>query len=216
MRRALRAALLLAGIVVVASLGLWVVKVVKIRIAVSRCRSDLSAVPGAIEHLGGRAGAPGKLDLYLDLPSFAAPHRLTAVNMLGSCGREAVPQLIARLEDGDESVRLRVVGILAELGDRRAVEPLLGALSDPSQALRRSVLQTLLSARYAKFTATPGPLVERLRDTGEASDLRAMAARVLGRQRSADAVPALRAVLEADDPALRAAAAGALERIEGK
>ncbi|WP_151757192.1 HEAT repeat domain-containing protein [Dictyobacter vulcani] len=73
-------------------------------------------------------------------------------------GSPAVPRLIERLNNPSEIVRTRVVQILSEAHDFRALDPLLRLLGDPQQSVRQQVFQAL--KLYAP-ESIPG-LIERI------------------------------------------------------
>jgi arylsulfatase A-like enzyme len=120
-------------------------------------RWALSFVPGARE--------PGELDDARELLAALAKVR----------ARSATPLLVRSLED----VRLRqfVVDALAEIGDPRAVQPLLATLAaeryvdvrpKEARALQRLGTREALLAPLRRFAGVPDPMVEALEIAGEA------------------------------------------------
>jgi HEAT repeat protein len=81
----------------------------------------------------------------VDEPSMATRH--AAVRALGkSRDARAVPSLIRVLVTDtsvDGEIRVAAVANLAAIGDRRAVEPLLGALADPADIVRDAAAAAL-------------------------------------------------------------------------
>ena len=71
--------------------------------------------------------------------------RLAGVTALSRlAGEKAIDSLILRLkEDEDSSVRIRVVELLAELGGKRALPALIGALGDKDASVRKIVVKTI-------------------------------------------------------------------------
>ncbi|GCF09131.1 HEAT repeat domain-containing protein [Dictyobacter arantiisoli] len=65
--------------------------------------------------------------------------------VLQEIGEPAVPRLIERLNNPSEIVRIRVIQILREQRDFRALDPLLGMLGDTQLAVRQQVMQALQS-----------------------------------------------------------------------
>lgn len=94
-----------------------------------------------ISDAGGREYGDRLVERLTDDPN---PNvRGAAAKALGDLGcREALPQLVAALKDM-EWVRFTVLEALCRLGDEEAVEPILGLLTDPSPATRRSAIETL-------------------------------------------------------------------------
>ncbi|GCE20513.1 HEAT repeat domain-containing protein [Dictyobacter kobayashii] len=80
------------------------------------------------------------------------------VQALQEIGSSAVPRLIERLNNSSEVVRVRVVQILSEERDFRALEPLLRLLADPQPSVRQQVFHALQV--YAP-ESIPG-LIERI------------------------------------------------------
>ncbi|GLV59654.1 hypothetical protein KDH_64800 [Dictyobacter sp. S3.2.2.5] len=77
---------------------------------------------------------------------------------LQEIGSPAVPRLIERLNNPSDVVRVRVVQILSEARDFRALDPLLRLLADPQQSVRQQVAHALQV--YAP-ESIPG-LIERI------------------------------------------------------
>ncbi|GCE28025.1 hypothetical protein KDA_35090 [Dictyobacter alpinus] len=95
------------------------------------------------------------LGLLSSQDSSAVQHVVQALQEIGS---PAVPRLIERLNNPSEVVRFRVVQILSEARDFRALEPLLRLLGDPQASVRQQVFQALKI--YAP-ESIPG-LIERI------------------------------------------------------
>lgn len=138
--------------------------------------------------------------------------RYNAAVALGQVGgAEAVPPLIAVLNDPDPAVRQASVWALGRLGDTRALEPLIGRLAydespevhdgamDALHAFGPAAVEALIAALYAQDV-----------------DVREAAARALGRLGDARAVDSLTALLP-ESPGLfqkvNIAAAEALGRL---
>ena len=92
--------------------------------------------------------------------------RTMAVSTLIKVGGPAVKPLAAALGDrnSDPEVRLAIVRALGDIRHRRAVEPLIAALDDPSEKVRESVIWCLGDFRDARAV---GPLVAALEDRNE-------------------------------------------------
>jgi HEAT repeat protein len=97
----------------------------------------------SVTQLGGPPAAIGKLRLYIKCPASLAPHRPTAVSMLGYCGKTAVPELLILLNHEDKEVRYEAAGALGVIAAPEAVEPLCGALKDENDMVRMSAAQAL-------------------------------------------------------------------------
>lgn len=88
-------------------------------------------------------------------------------------GSDAVPGLIRIVEDGDDSRRVQAaVGLLEQIGDERAIEPLAKALDGSGLFVRHAIVDAL-SAFGPKAIDAVAPLLE-------SASLRDEAARVLG------------------------------------
>jgi len=86
----------------------------------------------AIRKLGGPSPAARKLVLYMRIPDRLAPTKELAVDLMGHCGSEAVPHLVALLKSENERVRWPAIRGLGRIGDPRAIEPLATLASQDS------------------------------------------------------------------------------------
>jgi HEAT repeat protein len=155
--------------------------------------------------------------------------------------RAAIKPLIAALEDEDAVVRANAAASLGWIGEPGAAKPLLRCLQDEDErcrsaaALALGMLHTAVALRpLASALGDPSPMVRQqaaealgelaepvttellldvLSDEEETLEVRAAAARALGNLRVPQAIPALRELLAAPEPALRAAAIEALARL---
>ncbi|GEM_PF-2683341 len=97
--------------------------------------------------------------------------RVAAIDVLGGLqAHDAVPALIPLVGDANEKVRLHAVRALGDIGDRRALEPLLRAQIQDSgiRADARMALQKLYaSSAVAPFTLGGEALKGALADMGE-------------------------------------------------
>jgi HEAT repeat protein len=183
--------------------------------------ADLAAVEAALARLGRCAVAP--LVEALEQPSVQA----VAVQALGAIGdgravrpllkhlrvhsargailrigRNAVPELVAVLQDPSAELRIYTADFLGEVGDRSAVAPLVALLKDRDDKVRRNVARALTKLQWKPAGAAETVLFAFATD--KAQD--AVAA-------GAPAVAALVALLDHEDPRLAADAAQALGRI---
>lgn len=144
--------------------------------------------------------------------------RANAVEQLGACAdRAVVPLIIPALADPDQSVRHAAARALGQLGDQRALEPLLSALKGEQVG---SVWREVRDAVAALVPGWPrseaarravSPLIASLRCDDKS--IRSRAAFDLGDLGDAGVVPVLVEVLSGDpDGEVRQAAAGALSR----
>lgn len=70
--------------------------------------------------------------------------RMAAANAVGRAGvTEAVPALLARVDDEDRRVRQRVVRAAGRVGDQRAAEPLAAMVGEASPPVRRDIATAL-------------------------------------------------------------------------
>ena len=122
-------------------------------------------------------------------------------------GAPAADVLIGALRHHDSVVRQLAARGLGEIGDARAVEPLIGALKG-REDLRAAAAEALGQIDDARAVE---PLVDSLKDAG--SSVRAAAARALGRLGEPRAVDRLIGCLKDHESIVRQAAAGALGQI---
>jgi len=122
---------------------------------------------------------------------------------MGDAG--VVEGLAGKLKDPDPAVRMRAAEILGQLQMDRGIEHLLPHLRDANGDVRDQVAEALGLARTDRVIE---PLLVALRGD---SRLRVAAAKALGEIAEDRAVPALLVALQLGEPAVRAAAAGALK-----
>jgi len=141
--------------------------------------------------------------------SLLARRRLRAVEQLGALGvAEAVPELVARLEDSDAEVRRAAVRALGRTTSPAAVPALLALLDAPRRTESAHYI-TLALLRIGPGAAEK--LIRALDTHGPRG--RAAAAKVLGWLGETSAVVALTRALDDDEDDVRAAAVDALGRI---
>ncbi len=138
--------------------------------------------------------------------------RARAAESLGWCeerAASAAPELARAVADDDARVRGKAVGALSRIGivPEEAIAPLLGRLEVAEERL--AAIGALGRLRGAAVVAVPR-LVELLHADGADARDRFAIVRALGLIGSAEAVPALRRVIEGDDRGLRVGAARAL------
>ncbi len=157
--------------------------------------SGPAAVPRLIDHLNGKIGG----------------HPPTAVELLLLLAdKRATPALIAELDRGRISQSI-ILNALAEIGDTRALLPVLGLLENQDPKVRLEAMQTL-GPMLSEQSEAADVIADHLDDSDPA--IQKLAARYLGQTRSQAAVPRLTALVEdSKRPALRATALVALGRI---
>lgn len=134
--------------------------------------------------------------------------RSNAAEALVMIGKPAVPHLISALQHENDNIRCTATAALGEIGDNRAVEPLLECLRDPDWLLRWYAAISL--GKIADDRAVL-PLVAVLqKDIGE---VRSAAARALGMLKARQAVKPLIDALEDHEWRVRAEAVEALGEI---
>jgi len=84
-----------------------------------------------ISELGGRQRAAKSLTLYLRMPASWAPHRDSAVALLGSCGPHGVAEILRVLKT-DDSLALRALGALGDAGRMPQPTPTQSPHSSPT------------------------------------------------------------------------------------
>ena len=106
-------------------------------------------------------------------------------------------------------IRSITAEVLGEIGDQRAVEPLIAALKDNTWKVRINAMEAL--GKIGDQRAVE-PLIAALKDT----DVRGIAAGVLGKIGDQRAVEPLKAVLKDYDKYVRNSALEALEDIDSR
>jgi HEAT repeat protein len=180
----------------------------------------------------GRAAVEPLLPLLEEKDRYV---REKACMALGYIGRASVVPLLRVLESPNPAARACAAKVLGKLRDRRAVEPLLKALGDPVESVRRqvgealtafggSLTDRLLRALEEKNPLTrrtaacvlaelgdpraAGPLLHALKDADP--EVKGWALAGLGKLRLRKAVPAIIEALADKDASVRRAALGAL------
>jgi HEAT repeat protein len=134
--------------------------------------------------------------------------RLKAATSLGWLGDDRAADALAdTLNDSDARCRSAAALALGILGAPAALKPLAHALADSSITARQSAAEAL--GQLANPVAA-GLLLDVLHDAREPLEVRAAAARALGKLHFPQVVSPLRALLESPEPLLRAAASEAL------
>jgi len=157
--------------------------------AARRCLQDpVPAVASATARGLGKAGAQARPVLLAALER-RGQSRADVVAALGELGpREAVDALLPVLKDGGLAAA-RAADILARAGDPRAVEPLASLLAEPTVGSRLELIEALGTLGGEKA-------VEALRGElfSERPDVRAAAARAIGRTKVPERSGALEAL----------------------
>ncbi len=136
--------------------------------------------------------------------------------------RPGLNAAVASLYSKDQHERIAAAKTLADIYDKRAINPLIEMLSDPDAAIRASAAETLGSFVLAGMnsdTRSIKPLINALGD--KSANVRAAAALSLGRitehldsEAAQWPVEPLKTALKDADPSVRAAAQKALAMIE--
>ncbi len=133
----------------------------------ARMRASVALVLGQIRHV---TTVPHLADRLND-PDHEV--RDAAERALADMGGVAVPVLLTRLGDANPAVRRTAATVLGEIGDPRAITPLLGALADEDIGVRQSAAEALgaLKAEAAipflvKLLDDPVPVVRSSALTG--------------------------------------------------
>ncbi len=164
-------------------------------------------------------GPSSTLDLQLQSLETGDPRqRAEAAARLGAMGRRArraVPALVEALLDTDPATQEQAALALAAIGDRAAVPGIVRALQrgQVSTGLVKGVASALETLRDPRASAAVPDLIEALRLSD--AEARQAAARALGALGDRRAMEPLLQLAQADvDPAVRAAAAQAAERLD--
>jgi HEAT repeat protein len=151
-------------------------------------------------------------ELITKLKTGTAPSRYTAANKLGKLGdKAAVNHLLLSLDDEDAKVADNVIFALGELGDQKAVPPLIKVLNhSKSDRLRKSAAKALglLGSKEAVDS-----LISALNDPD--FKVRKSAARSLGQLGDKKAIPALKKAMQDPDFTVDKYVDDALDRLEG-
>jgi HEAT repeat protein len=116
------------------------------------------------------------------------------VDVLASVGKPAVKSLVAGLKGRDPFVRRQSAQALGEIGDPRAVEPLIDLLSDPDALIRRHAVKALGKIEDPRAVT---PIARVLSDSEEEWHVKGSAAEALGRMKDPNAIePLARALMD--------------------
>lgn len=164
------------------------------------------AVGESLTGLGGLAVSP----LIERLGAAVTNERILAARVLAAIGGDSVEGLISALENRANEVRQLAVQTLVEIGDLRAVEPLLRSLNDWDPVVRATVVHGLAKL----WKPAVEPLTGLLKDWNH--QVRSAAAQVLGQIGDRSAVPLLVHALGDKEAEVRGSAAEALSKIGGE
>ncbi len=103
-----------------------------------------------------------------------------AFRRLKDFSSEAIPYIIERLKDEDETVRMTAARVLGDFKDTRAVEPLCQTLGDKNQRVKTSAISSLGLLGDSKAVE---PLFQLFKE-GESDVIRASVVRSLGEIKS--------------------------------
>ncbi len=123
-------------------------------------------------------------------------------------GSNAVPALIAGLQDRDSTVRYLAAGQLGRIGDRQAVEPLIRALDDPDVIVQYWAISALGDIGDNRAVGSLIPLLDH-----QAKGVRFRAAQALGQIGDKRAYEPLLALRDDSELYPRAYAVEALGRL---
>jgi HEAT repeat protein len=185
------------------------------RLAAALAHDKPSVRSGVLEALGrlGRSAEPA-LDGVIRCADDAEPEvRQAAVLALGSLGvrkAEVEAALRRRLDDAEANVRFFAADSLARLesADNLAVQGLVEGLNSPDASRRVAAALTLV--RLGPSGKAAVPTLQRLLESDPEAQVRAAAARALGRIEHAAAVSSLVAALRDPELEVRNAACDAL------
>jgi hypothetical protein len=157
----------------------------------------------ALASLGASA-----LDPLVSRLGASGPAAEAAARALTRMGKGAVESLIAATGDPRAAVRRRAVESLGEIGDDRAVEPLLARLRDESDPGVRTAAARALGRMP---DGAIGPLVSMLKD--DSPELRRTAAEALGSTGNWRAVEPLIGALKGERVSVRSSVRDALRKL---
>ena len=119
-------------------------------------------VGAAVERLGGSGRTLQLLRIHLHLPESTAPHKILAVQMLGRCGKAAIPTLVSFVEHEGPVENDDLDAAVVTLGDfgpeARAAEPVLTKLRGETMnvGLLERIDEALKKIRAEKSPSPPG------------------------------------------------------------
>lgn len=195
----------------------WVVNFITILV--------LAPLSGLLCIIAGVASLVALINAHKDAqrPIFLTAAAIAACFVVLFCAINLGPNLnpaVALLQSPDKHERIAAAKSLADIGDRRAVDPLIAMLSDPDPEIRTSSAELLgefILAGMNSDTRSIRPLITALRD--ESPKVRAAAALSLGRitehltsEAASWPVEPLKEALRDEDPTVRVAAQKALNR----
>jgi HEAT repeat protein len=122
--------------------------------------------------------------------------------------------MIKLLDDEDKGIRLEAIGVLKELPDPRAVEPLCRLLSDQDDKVRGAAMEVLCCPGFKTYDKPVGPFLERARDRKEDQHTRFQAANMLSSIGGREVVEALTEMLEGNEEFGSSLAAATLIKLE--
>jgi HEAT repeat protein len=167
----------------------------------------------------GHIGSPETISPLVNaLKDIDANVRATAASALGELGdSQTVEALVSALQDANWEVRVAVLEALGRLKDARALESMLACLNDADKEVRHQAAEALGELGHP---TSVGALVLAMIDPDHG--MRQAAARALTKvdprweQTAAaqEAVPTIRAALQAKDSAIQFAAGETLRRLE--
>ena len=163
-----------------------------------------SEIPEGYELLGDMPFDAEKEMARLSSPD--SNERSQAAHILGyhRC-EEAVLPLIEALKDDDRHVRMYAIEALGEIGDSRAIDPLIKAYNRENEIELRKALCKIKDTRVADL------LIDAIND--EDSEVRSFAIKVLGERKESGATELIITFLQDEDRGVRMNAAYALARI---
>ena len=98
-----------------------------------------------VKELGGPAATLAKVRFYLWLPRCLAPERALALDVLGGCGKPAVPLLLRALREADLATRQSAAYALGRIGPdaEEAIPALEAACQDRDELVRHEATEAL-------------------------------------------------------------------------
>lgn len=147
-------------------------------------------------------------ELIADLKSTDDFTREEAIGMLEMKGDEVVDPLIESLGERDKNVKIAAIQILANIGDDKAIEPIIGTLKDPNKLVRREASTALTNMGDAAVE----PLIAVLDDSNWR--VRGAACWALGSLNAPQAVPKIEGLLDDEKSFVRAGAEFALKNLK--
>lgn len=143
----------------------------------------------------------------------AGKDRAGALFILGAIGDpQALPAILEAIADKDEAVRHEALEATAAIGGEAAAKTLIARLAAPDRAEQQAAFECLIKCRGDGVN----PAIAAAAKSAPEATLRARLVEVIGARRALDQMPLILSAAQDESPAVRAAAARALQFAGGE